>query len=152
MCSVYSIFQMEALWSSSNVNPDQRVLILLFLHLLISVQESQPPTVNTARTNWREIIPTPTPDKPFFNLKYRVCPSWKIIVLTRGSSCRIGELGDKHSNWDENWHRSLQMPVFNSAGGPMKCWKEIDSPWWFLVGLKKHICLMLMGPDDNRGQ
>lgn len=52
----------------------------------------------------------------FFYLKYSVCPSWKFIAPTRGKGSAIGELSrDKHSNWDENWRHSLQMPVFKGA-------------------------------------
>lgn len=52
----------------------------------------------------------------FFYLKYSVCPSWKFIAATRGTGSAIGELSrDKHSNWDENWRHSLQMPVFKGA-------------------------------------
>lgn len=52
----------------------------------------------------------------FLYLKYSVCPSWKFIAPTRGRGSTIGELSrDKHSNWDENWRRSLQTPVFKGA-------------------------------------
>lgn len=52
----------------------------------------------------------------FLYQKYSVCPSWKFIAPTRGKGSAIGELSrDKHSNWDENWRHSLQMPAFKGA-------------------------------------
>lgn len=66
MCSVYSIFQMKALWTSPYINMHYRVHTpsLFFSFSFFSPQPPvtlrQPGTtllVNTAQTNWREIIP-----------------------------------------------------------------------------------------------
>lgn len=58
MCSAYSIFQMKALWTSSYINMHYHVLTpALFFHRLTLRQPSTTLAVNTAQTNWREIIP-----------------------------------------------------------------------------------------------